>query len=424
MRTPLQWLRGLLAAGSSRAAAQDIFPHHRTWGIGQDWAPTNYGNYYAAAAAVYAAIRIRADALSRTRLQAVTVEPDGSRLPVGPRHPLQALLDAPNDHFTGDELLRATETYLCLWGKAYWAIEQADGRTQLWPIRPDKLVTLPGAGSTYIKGYLYHGAAGDVAYLPEEIVPFSYFNPLQDRTGLSPIAPLRLTIDMAMDALRYNRQTFKNGGIPDYILFAENEMTDPQIEAFYRRWEARFQGADKSHRPAIASGLKDMKSLAFSQREMEFIEGLKWSIEEVARVYGVPQPYLGSLRDATLANVQVLERIFWSNTLTPETVLLQGKITNVLLPALGFANMAVQFDLSNIKALTEEEEPRLKREVDYLDRGVLTINEVRASRGLTDIEGGNDRRWRRQPTSQDAAQAAFRGNGAHSAERPSGDRSP
>ena len=271
MKIPIQWFKERLKTGSSKAAAADVYPHHRTWGIGQDWSPTTYGNYYATSVPIYAAIRIRADALSQAPLNVFRIESDGSRTRVPPTHPLQRLLDSPSQWFTGRELSKATETFLCLWGKAYWSIEVVEGCQELWPIRPDRLIPLPGVGREYVKGYLYRGAAEEVAYLPEEIIAFHNFNPLQDRAGLSPIAPMRLTADMSLDAIKYNRQTFRNGGIPDYILFAQPELTDQQVQAFYERWERRFTGPEKSHRPAIVSGITDMKPLAFSQREMEFI---------------------------------------------------------------------------------------------------------------------------------------------------------
>jgi phage portal protein BeeE len=65
-------------------------------------------------------------------------------------------------------------------------------------------------------------------------------------------------------------------------------MTDNEIEEFYRRWEARFRGPDQAHRPAVASFVRDIKTLGISHREMDFIQGLRWSLEEVSRTYGSP----------------------------------------------------------------------------------------------------------------------------------------
>lgn len=380
---PISWLARVLTA--SRAAQADVGPAERAFGITQEWTPTSYLEYYATSPVVYAAVNIKGNALARARL--VVSDPAGEPAPT---HPLQKLFDAPNQDMTGPDLLSATEIYLSLAGRAHWAIETgATGQLQLWPLRPDRLITLPGEGRNYIKGFRYEGLYRDVHYLPEEVVTFARFNPLQDRTGLSPIAPLRQTADMGAAALKYNRETFTYG-IPDFLFTSINPTTDQQYESFRTRWMSRFAKKGQSRVPALIDGIQSIHPLAFSQREMEFIEGLQWVVEETARVQGVPQPLLGSLREATLANVKELYRIFWHLTMMPEAGFLRAKLQQDLLPKLGYERMTVEFDFGTIELLDEDEEPRTKREVEFMDRGAMTINEVREGRGLQPIEGGDD----------------------------------
>jgi phage portal protein BeeE len=209
---------------------------------------------------------------------------------------------------------------------------------------------------------------------------------------------------MGSDALRYNRNIFRNGAIPDYIFLADQELTETQAQEFYRRWENRFQGPDRPHRPAIVSSVRDIRPLAFNQREMEFIEGMRWAVKDVARVYGVPETMLAELQHATLANMEGLERWFWRSTVIPEATMLADRISTSLLPKLGFPGYQMDFDFSGIEALSEGEDQRLKREAEYLDRGVLTINEIRRSRSLEDVPWGNEPRPRPpQPSGQAAS---------------------
>jgi HK97 family phage portal protein len=429
MMNPIAWLKSLRLA--SRAAAADVYPHQRALGIGADWSPTTYGEYYARSVPIYSAIRVRADTVTRPPMTLHTASASPATPPLPPHHPLARLFQRPTPHHTFADLLRATETYLCLWGKAYWAIEIKDGRQEIWPIRPDRLVPRPGTGTNYIASYLYRAATGqELVYLPEQIVTFLYFNPMDERAGMSPIAPLRMTADTAYDSMKYNRNTLRNGGTPDVLLLGEQDMTTKEVEDFYARWEKRFQGPDKAHRPAIVSSIKDVKTLGFSQREMEWLEGLRWSLEEVSRVYGVPQPFLGSLREATLANVETLERIFWRTTMIPEINFVQERITHDALPKLGYPAIRAAFDLTKIDVLTEQEEPRLKREEAYLIAGVLSINEVRESRGLQPIPGGDDRdaparrRNPPRPMSTAAAQAGSQAREARNGDHPSDGPAP
>ena len=166
-------------------------------------------------------------------------------------------------------------------------------------------------------------------------------------------------------------------------------MNDAEIEDFYNRWDARYKEPGNPNRPAIASFIRDIKTLGFSHRDMDFIQGLRWSLEEVSRVYGVPKPLLSDFERATFSNVNAAERLFWRNTMIPEMQFLEEQLNRMLLPRIGYADLHVTFDPSSIEALKEDENSRVSRDVQLLDRGVLTINEVRRSWGLPDVTWGD-----------------------------------
>ena len=217
-------------------------------GVGQDWARTVYGEYYAASVAVYAAIRIRSETLARPPVN-VLHNKDGN-LPIDANHPAQRLLDRPNPWYSRGDLWRSTETYLNLWGSAFWALERGDhqDRWEIWPLRPDRMRILPDKRQ-YIRGYVYFGTAGPVAYTSDEIVWLRYFNPLEEYAGLSPIAPLRLSADMGQDALRFNRNFFKNSAQPDLIFTTEETMTDDEVEDFLPPLGEALQGSGQRPPP-------------------------------------------------------------------------------------------------------------------------------------------------------------------------------
>ena len=59
---------------------------------------------------------------------------------------------------------------------------------------------------------------------------------------------------------------------------------------------------------------------------------------------------------------------------------LEEQLTEKLMPLLGYPELRVEFDLSAIEATREDE--------NSLDRGVLTVNEVRRQRNLPDVPWG------------------------------------
>ena len=384
-----------LVQRANRASASDIDAFSGLTASDTSWARTEYGEYYATSVPVYAAIRLRADALSRAPAIVYRTTPSGGRVPVGRDHPAQRILERVNRWYTSSDLWRATEIYLNLWGSAFWAVERDEhGQPEIWPLRPDRVTIIPDRRE-YVRGFVYNGRNGPVAYTPSEVVWFRYFNPLEEYAGLSPIAPVRMSADMGIDSLRFNRNFLRNSAQPDFVLLTNETMTDSEIEEFYRRWEARFQGPSNARRPAVASFVRDIKTLGISHREMDFIQGLRWSLEEVSRAYGVPKPLLSDLERATFSNVNAAERFFWRNTMVPEMRFLADQVTRKLFPALGYEGLELEFDLTAIEALSEDESTRVSREVQLLDRGVLTINEVRRSRNLTDVPWGDA--WAKAP---------------------------
>ncbi len=389
---------------ANRASGVDVDWLQEAAGPGAGWSRTEYGEYYAASVSVYAAIKLRSEALSRPKLLIRRRAADGTLLPVDPDHPAQLLLDRVNPWYTRGDLWRATETYLNLWGSSFWALERDEkGQREIWPLRPDRVSVLPDRRQ-YIRGFVYQGRNGPVAYTPDEVLWMRYFNPLEEYAGLSPIAPVRLAADMGKDGLRFNRNFFRNSAQPDFVLLTNESMTDSEVQDFYNRWEDRYRGPAKAHRPAIASFVRDIKTLGFSQREMEFIQGLRWSLEEVSRTYGVPKPLLSDLERATFSNVNAAERMFWRNTILPELQFFEERLNRMLLPRLGYPDLVVEFDVSLIEALREDENSRVSREAQLLDRGVLTINEVRRTRNLPDVPWGDT--WAKAPGSAPKPPAA------------------
>ncbi len=380
----LDRLRGIvdkaLGARANRVAPALSGPWERELGVGQGWMPLSYGEYYPRSALVYSAIKLRQDAVSRA--QPVVYRADGSR--VDADHPAQRLLDRPNPFWTRGGLWRATETYLGLWGSAFWGLERGDGGrvVEAWPLRPDRMRVIPDPRS-YVKGFVYTSNGREAAaYLPDDVVWLRYFNPLDEYAGLSPIAPLRLSADMSLDALRAGRNALSNDSAPGLFIETSDSTTDEEAREFYERWESRFRGVDKVRRPALLSAGMKVTNLGFSPREMEYFQSMRWSLEDVARVYGVPKPMLADIERVTFSNFNTARRVFWEDTIVPQLAFYEEALNASLMPSLGGPSLRVEFDLGGVEALRENENDKAKRRIGYVKAGIMTAAEVRREMGL------------------------------------------
>ena len=380
---------------ANRAAPALSDSWERGLGLTQAWTPLSYGEYYPRSALVYAAIRVRQDAITRVPLSVYRRESHGETggsaprqrhggAPVAPDHPVQRLLDGPNPFWTRGDLWRATETSLGLWGSSYWGLERdEEGRVvEIWPLRSDRMRVVPDP-DRYVKGFVYVGQGQRlIPYVAEDVVWIRYFNPLDEYAGLSPIAPLRLSADMGLEALRANRNNLSNDSTPGMIIENMDTPTDSELKEFYERWESRYRGVEKVRRPALLGRGMKATNLGFSPKEMEYVQSLRWSLEDAARVYGVPKPMMGDTERITFSNFRTARRVFWEDTIVPQLTFYQEALQRNLLPNFGDPSLFVEFDLSVVEALKESENDKASRRQTYVSSGIMTINEAREEMNL------------------------------------------
>lgn len=363
------------------------------WGEDTLWAPEVYAQYYATSPLVYSAVKLRAEAVARPRLKVWTMSADGTEQESLEDHPLQLLLDKANPWWAAGDLWRGTSTMFDLFGAAFWVLENlGTDRQKIWLARPDKMRVIPSKAD-YISGFEYGSMTpgGGKHYAPEEIVWFRNFNPLDEFAGLSPIAPGRLSIDMATDAAAHNRNVFKNGIMADVVGLTDGPIDQTQVDEIWERLKKKFAGPQNAHKMMLMGGMKDVKNLAMSARDMEFMASLRWSLEDICRVFGVPKTLLHDLEKATYSNIDGEERLFWRNTIVPQLMFYESAINEMLVPQFDpTGSIFVQFDLSDIEALQEDTVELANQEREDVKAGILTINEVRERRGLEPVPWGDE----------------------------------
>ncbi len=347
------------------------------------WSASGHGEYYGRSTAVHSAVRVLAEAVSRPPLEVWRRQSSGSEMEIaGPDHPLQRLLDRPNDVWDGGQLLRAIESRLALWGRAYVVMVcDADGIPyEMWPLKPDEVHVVSDESDRTVRGFIHETVDSRVAYLPEEMLWFRRFNPFQALAGFSSMVPARAAVEMGTEALQFNRRFFVHSAIPtDVVITTDLTTGQEQIDQLLNMWETRLVDPDQAHTPTVLSGGVDMKRLGSNHSEMEFIAGLRWSVEEVSRAFGVPKVFLSEFEDATLANVRTMEQFLWRNTIIPELKMLENGINHRLVPHFEqFPNeLTVRFNLSDVEAVQESQSDRADRLATLVGAGIMSVEEAR-----------------------------------------------
>lgn len=367
------------------------------FGVGDSWAPTHYGSFMAQSVPAYRAIMARVNAVRSAPLRAMRRRANDMPEELPEVNPIQRLVTRVNPWWTSGDLVAATEMYLCLWGSAYWYIEkQGSTPIAIWPLRPDRVRVVPSRGNQargddYIAGFLFEANGKTVPLLREEVVWFRYINPLDEYAGLSPIAPARLTLEMGRNALLFNTGFFKNNGTPSGLVFTtEGPLGEDESNEFYERLEQRYKNPQDRHLPMLIdlSKMGKPENLGVTQKEMEFLETLNFTIEDAARIWGVPPPYMMSQKTSTYNNVREARIQFYISTISEEWAFLEAEMNEMLMPMFG-EEFSVHFDTSQILPLKEARAELDKNDREAVLMGGMTINEYRTARSLPPVAWGD-----------------------------------
>ena len=370
--------------------------HHADRTHGHDdemFSPEKYGEYLVTSNEVFAAAMLRARAMAGLTLDLFDRDgPEKQRITSGPEY---ELLRHVNPFWTRRRLAMMDEFSMCLWGETFWAIERdRTGRpAEIWWLKPSRTRPVPHPDN-YLAGYLYEPVIGGepIRFRRDEVVWFRYPNPLDEFSALSPLAAARLGADTAAAMMKSNRNLFKNGmqlgGVvtpdTDKVSFSQEQADDLE-----KGLSDRFKGVDKSHKWAILRYEAKVQSMSVSAKDAEFVEGLNLTLRQVANAYGIPVPLLNEMSHATLSNAREYERLLWTHALVPDSQLKAEEIVEQFLPLFDTRTRWAEFDYSKIAALQESQTEQWTRESQAIERGALTINEWRASKGMGEVPWGN-----------------------------------
>jgi HK97 family phage portal protein len=169
----------------------------------------------------------------------------------------------------------------------------------------------------------------------------------------------------------------------DRIVFSKEQADDLE-----RQFSTRLKGSDKAHRWMVLRFEAKMQALNVSPKDADFVNGMNLTFRQVCRAYGLQSGLQGDAEGNTLANVTAFERLEWSRTLVPDLNLRASEIREQYLPRFKGDPDYCEYDYTQIPALQESASEAWAREAQALDRGAITINEWRKTKGMPPVSWG------------------------------------
>ena len=200
--------------------------------------------------------------------------------------------------------------------------------------------------------------------------------------GLGPLEVAFETVNQFLSAHRFAGKLAANS-VAQYALWL-NESTPAQHDRLIRWWQDEIEGTGRV--PLISTEQKP-EVLRFAQGTDADLR-LAWQeflIRMVANAFGLPPLLLGLEADVNQSTASEMADEAFRGAISPLAMLLAGHITRDLFgKCIGWREFEFAFNELNAR----DEGTELAVQVQLLQAGVLTVNEVRAMRGLAPFTPG------------------------------------
>ena len=345
--------------------------------------------------AVYACVRILSESIAGLPVHLYQYVDSGSKQKAL-EHPLYRLLhDEPTPEMTSFVFRETLMTHLLLWGNAYAQIIR-NGKGQvvaLYPLMPNRMsVDRDDKGHLFYQYQMQDSDAptaksGTVILKPTDVlhVPGLGFDGL---VGYSPIAMAKNAIGLSIATEEYGAKFFANGATPSGILEYPGTVKNP--EAIRESWNAGFGGSSNAHKVAVLEEGMKYTPIAISPNEAQFLETLKFQIDEIARIFRVPPHMVGDLEKSSFSNIEQQSLEFVKYTLEPWIVRWEQSLNRALLSETEKAAYFVKFNVDGL--LRGDYQSRMNGYATARQNGWMSANDIRELENLDlipDELGGN-----------------------------------
>lgn len=245
--------------------------------------------------AVYGSWRIISEAISTLPRDLVIKSASGVPVSVDPR---PMWLDKPSPYELWSEFLGQVVLSLLQDGNAYVLLDWGtlEGLSAMTVLDPESCIretkqTVKVTSSTGVITMLPEFLAGSGASL--EVMHIRGMTAPGSLEGMSPVVACAETLGVSIAAQRYGASFFKNDATPGGVIEIppEVKLSDTGRAATREAWSDLFAGPDRAKRVAVLTEGAKYRALQIAPGEAQFLEQRRFTVAEVARIYGVP-PHL------------------------------------------------------------------------------------------------------------------------------------
>lgn len=276
--------------------------------------PSAYANIYRAQLWVYVVVSKRARATARLPLP--VYQRDNLNRPRSDDHPMAKLLANPNPAMSGFDLWLWTSSTFDIYGESFWFKHRdpsAPAGFYVYPYHPTNM-TWDEESSTWT----FDNGKRRVKNISDtDIVHFRSFNPDSLTHGLSPLEPLRATLENEWSARTATSSFWQRGARPGTYLIHKGQLSESAQKRLKAQMDDISAGAANTGTTVVLEEGMEPKAMMLTAEEAQYIETRKLNREEVCAAYDVPPPVVHILDRATFSNITEQMRSMYRDTMAP-----------------------------------------------------------------------------------------------------------
>ncbi len=333
--------------------------------------------------AVWACVRVISEAIASLPVMVYKEESNGDQIK-DKSHPVYQLVGMnPNKIMTCYTFMETLMANLLIRGNAYFIIERDQA---LRPIAlhykdPEDVTAKKVGEEVYYKCKGY-----DEPISQDNMLHFMGLG-YDGIEGKSPLNVHRDTIGLSLGANVTASSYFGNSNQVFGVLKHPSKIGKEAIERLRNSWNQSYQGPYNAGKTAILEEGMDFKPITIPAQDRQLLESRKFQVEEICRIFRVPQHLVGSLEKASYNSMEQLSIEFVRHTIRPYLYNLEAEMNRKLFRDSERMNYCIKFSADAL--LRGDTNTRADYYSKLLAMGVLSINEVRRFEDLNHIADGD-----------------------------------
>jgi HK97 family phage portal protein len=343
--------------------------------------------------AVYRAVSILAQTYGSLPIGVYRWQDDGGKK-LDRNHPLHDVISRrPNRWQTSFEWREMMAGHFALRARCYSEIVSTGGSaiSELVPLHPDHVRPFRAPDGNLAFEYTPDNGPSRIILQSE----MHYMHGLTlDTDGVTPLSPIaqagREAIGLAMATQEHSARLFANGTRLGGVLkfpVGKSLKDDTARGRVLSSWNKAFGGAANTGKTALLEDGLEWQQLGMTSEDAQLLETMKFSIADIARIFGVPLHMLSELDRSTNNNIE-FQGIEWvMNTVRPGAIRREEAMERDLLFGRSSKTHGIVFDLNGL--MRGDSKARAEYYRSGISNGYLSRNEVRIAEGMNPSDDEN-----------------------------------